>query len=95
MLREREQPDQERGEMPHGCVVCERWRSISQSRIPFHRSLTHARVAGEHAPMPPLTYASYLDLEKLLTLQKPRSTPAEHDEMLFIIIHHTYELWFK
>jgi tryptophan 2,3-dioxygenase len=45
--------------------------------------------------MPSLTYASYLDLEKLLTLQKPRSTPAEHDEMLFIIIHQTYELWFK
>jgi len=45
--------------------------------------------------MPPLTYANYLDLEKLLTLQKPRSTPAEHDEMLFIIIHQVYELWFK
>src|SRR3981189_3517695 len=45
--------------------------------------------------MPPLTYANYLDLEKLLTLQKPRSTPAEHDEMLFLIIHQTYELWFK
>src|SRR5436190_969319 len=45
--------------------------------------------------MPSLTYASYLDLEKLLTLQKPRSTPAEHDEMLFIVIHQTYELWFK
>src|ERR1700747_2693121 len=45
--------------------------------------------------MPTLTYANYLDLEKLLTLQKPRSTPAEHDEMLFIIIHQTYELWFK
>src|SRR5215212_2234297 len=45
--------------------------------------------------MPPLTYANYLDLEKLLTLQNPRSTPAEHDEMLFIVIHQTYELWFK
>src|SRR5256714_4506146 len=45
--------------------------------------------------MPPLTYANYLDLEQLLTLQKPRSKPAEHDEMLFIIIHQTYELWFK
>src|SRR5437763_730932 len=45
--------------------------------------------------MPPLTYANYLDLEKLLTLQKPRSSPAEHDEMLFIVIHQTYELWFK
>src|SRR5438046_3568244 len=45
--------------------------------------------------MPPLTYTNYFDLEKLLTLQKPRTTPAEHDEMLFIIIHQTYELWFK
>jgi len=41
--------------------------------------------------MPPLTYATYLDLEKLLTLQKPRSSPAEHDETLFIIIHQTYD----
>jgi tryptophan 2,3-dioxygenase len=44
---------------------------------------------------PPLTYASYLDLEKLLSLQKQRSSPPEHDETLFIIIHQTYELWFK
>lgn len=42
-----------------------------------------------------LTYASYLELEKLLDLQHPRSSPPEHDEMLFIIIHQTYELWFK
>src|SRR5205823_12972172 len=45
--------------------------------------------------MPTLTYASYLDLGKLLSLQKPRSRPPEHDETLFIIIHQTYELWFK
>src|SRR3954469_9321565 len=45
--------------------------------------------------MPLLTYASYLDLEELLSLQKPRSSPPEHDETLFIIIHQTYELWFK
>jgi tryptophan 2,3-dioxygenase len=42
-----------------------------------------------------LTYASYLELETLLKLQKPRSEPPEHDEMLFIVIHQTYELWFK
>src|SRR5437667_2853833 len=61
-----------------------------------HRTLTRALVACEHSEMPPpLTYASYLDLEKLLTLQKPRSSPPEHDETLFIIIHQTYELWFK
>lgn len=42
-----------------------------------------------------LTYASYLDLDTLLDLQHARSDPPEHDEMLFIIIHQTYELWFK
>jgi tryptophan 2,3-dioxygenase len=42
-----------------------------------------------------LTYASYLNLDRLLELQAPRSEPAEHDEMLFIITHQTYELWFK
>jgi tryptophan 2,3-dioxygenase len=42
-----------------------------------------------------LTYGTYLELGKLLDLQHPRSSPPEHDEMLFIIIHQTYELWFK
>jgi tryptophan 2,3-dioxygenase len=42
-----------------------------------------------------LTYSNYLNLDKLLTLQQARSTPAEHDEMLFIVIHQVYELWFK
>ncbi len=42
-----------------------------------------------------LTYATYLKLEQLLELQKPQSAPPEHDETLFIIIHQTYELWFK
>jgi len=45
--------------------------------------------------MAPLTYASYLNLDALLDLQAPRSTPPEHDEMLFIVIHQVYELWFK
>jgi tryptophan 2,3-dioxygenase len=43
----------------------------------------------------PLTYASYLQLDVLLGLQQPRSAPAEHDELLFLIVHQTYELWFK
>ncbi len=45
--------------------------------------------------MPPLTYPRYLHLPELLALQVPRSDPAEHDEMLFIVIHQVYELWFK
>ncbi|CAN2224813.1 TDO2 Tryptophan 2,3-dioxygenase (vermilion) [Candidatus Nanopelagicaceae bacterium] len=42
-----------------------------------------------------LTYTSYLAVDDLLKLQKPLSDGPEHDEMLFIIIHQTYELWFK
>lgn len=44
--------------------------------------------------MPP-TYADYLRLDELLELQRPRSDGPEHDEMLFIVIHQVYELWFK
>jgi tryptophan 2,3-dioxygenase len=42
----------------------------------------------------PLTYHSYLKLDELLSLQEIKS-PDEHDELLFIIIHQTNELWFK
>lgn len=42
-----------------------------------------------------MTYTSYLKIDELLSLQKPESTGPEHDEMLFIVIHQTYELWFK
>jgi tryptophan 2,3-dioxygenase len=42
-----------------------------------------------------LTYTNYLNIDKLLKLQEPESDPVEHDEMLFIIIHQSYELWFK
>jgi tryptophan 2,3-dioxygenase len=42
-----------------------------------------------------LTYTSYLKLDELLALQRPRSDGPEHDEMLFIIVHQVYELWFK
>ena len=44
---------------------------------------------------PALTYTSYLAVDELLNLQRPLSEGPEHDEMLFIIIHQTYELWFK
>ena len=41
-----------------------------------------------------VNYARYLKLDELLELQKPRDD-VEHDEMLFIVIHQVYELWFK
>ena len=47
-------------------------------------------MSSEH---PALTYTSYLALDEVLGAQRPRSE--EHDEMLFIVIHQVYELWFK
>jgi tryptophan 2,3-dioxygenase len=44
---------------------------------------------------PAVTYSSYLKIDELLSLQQPRSRGPEHDEMLFIVIHQVYELWFK
>jgi tryptophan 2,3-dioxygenase len=44
-------------------------------------------------PTPALTYTSYLALDDVLNAQHPRSD--EHDELLFIVIHQIYELWFK
>lgn len=45
-----------------------------------------------------LTYGAYLRVADLIKLQQPQSNlsgKAHHDELLFIIIHQTYELWFK
>jgi tryptophan 2,3-dioxygenase len=41
------------------------------------------------------TYGEYLRTDDLLGLQRPLSEGPEHDEMLFIVIHQVYELWFK
>ncbi len=49
-------------------------------------------MASEH---PALTYASYLHIDELLACQEPLSEGPEHDELLFIVIHQVYELWFK
>lgn len=49
-------------------------------------------------PYPNVNYADYLKVDKIISLQSPKSIeygkPA-HDEMLFIIIHQVYEMWFK
>jgi len=45
--------------------------------------------------IPLLTYSDYLRVPALTSLQHPQSSPPHHDELLFIITHQTYELWFK
>jgi aminocarboxymuconate-semialdehyde decarboxylase len=56
-------------------------------------------MASERAPIvahgEQLTYSSYLKVPELLKLQHPQSSPQHHDELLFIIVHQTYELWFR
>ena len=56
-------------------------------------------MASEPAPIvaqgEQLTYSSYLKVPELLKLQHPQSSPQHHDELLFIIVHQTYELWFR
>jgi tryptophan 2,3-dioxygenase len=51
-------------------------------------------MTGEMAaPSDPITYGSYLRLDDLLSSQSPLTD--EHDELLFVVIHQVYELWFK
>lgn len=47
------------------------------------------------SPADQLTYSDYLRIPELLRLQHTLSSPPAHDELLFIITHQTYELWFK
>ncbi|HEY2079883.1 MAG TPA: tryptophan 2,3-dioxygenase family protein [Streptosporangiaceae bacterium] len=51
------------------------------------------RSFGEEGGL--LTYGTYLRLPELLAQQVPEVSPPVHDELLFIIVHQTYELWFK
>ena len=54
---------------------------------------TTGRSFGEEGGL--LTYGSYLRVPQLLAQQVPEVSPPAHDELLFIIVHQTYELWFK
>lgn len=52
-------------------------------------------MSSEYGIDPPLSYNKYLKVRELLSLQETLSEPTSHDELLFIVIHQTYELWFK
>jgi tryptophan 2,3-dioxygenase len=54
---------------------------------------SRGRSFGEEGGL--LTYGSYLRLPELLAQQVPEVSPPAHDELLFIIVHQAYELWFK
>jgi tryptophan 2,3-dioxygenase len=52
-------------------------------------------MAYEYGKGAPLSYNKYLKVPELIALQERLSDPSSHDELLFITIHQTYELWFK
>lgn len=56
--------------------------------------VNQALDAGEAVDGGPTEYAGYLRIDDLLRLQDPL-TPEAHDELLFIVVHQSYELWFK
>jgi tryptophan 2,3-dioxygenase len=62
---------------------------------PFGPAADRHDGAAQHSSEPLLNYDSYLRVPDLLKLQNLLSSPPTHDELLFIIIHQTYELWFK
>jgi tryptophan 2,3-dioxygenase len=52
-------------------------------------------MSGNYGKNSPLSYNKYLRVPELIDLQTCRSSPAHHDELLFITVHQAYELWFK
>jgi len=66
---------------------------LSSSAVPEVKSRTGEESVRSKTDQ--LTYSSYLRVPELLQLQHPQSSPQHHDELLFIIVHQTYELWFK
>ena len=53
------------------------------------------RMPNDYGKNNPLSYNKYLRVAELIDLQTCLSTPAHHDELLFITVHQAYELWFK
>ena len=84
----------------------ERWslRSVPRAKNAAADALVNRALDGEEiaptGPVPERTtaggtdYATYLLIDDLLQLQRP-ITPGAHDELLFIVVHQAYELWFK
>ena len=52
-------------------------------------------MASDYGKNAPLSYNKYLRVPELIELQTLLSSPAHHDELLFITVHQAYELWFK
>src|SRR5262249_20119386 len=94
-LSQRDAADGAAGGGPSGKIFAE---VHCPRRWPSARTCSAAKGSSMSSPDPDFYYADYLKLAALLAAQQPESArqgrPA-HDEMLFIVVHQTYELWFK
>ncbi len=77
----------------------DRFASWSIRSVPRAQNADADRLVNEALDEPTAQaggtdYATYLLIDDLLDLQRPL-TPEAHDEMLFIVVHQSYELWFK
>ena len=95
LVRESRLPELVKTQMLGGNAL--RFLGMEQSAAPESRPGQPETAGG--CPMAPqsgqLSYSSYLKIPELLELQQSQSSPPHHDELLFIIVHQTYELWFK
>ena len=64
-------------------------------REPGSSDVRPTRRMGRVSAGEGLSYGSYLEVPELLGLQRLLSDPPAHDELLFIVVHQAYELWFK
>src|SRR6266478_3276030 len=60
-----------------------------------HNSDRQVIMSDTYGKDAPLSYNKYLRVPELIDLQTCLSSPAHHDELLFITVHQAYELWFK
>jgi len=74
-------------ERSRGGAPYSRYREPSMGEQDWQRSF------GEEGGK--LSYGSYLKIPELLSQQVLLSDPPAHDELLFIVVHQAYELWFK
>ncbi|HEX4784620.1 MAG TPA: tryptophan 2,3-dioxygenase family protein [Candidatus Sulfotelmatobacter sp.] len=96
LIRSSELPDHEKAQLLGGNAM--KFLGLEGSSSASANDTENAtRLKGENVSVVrnQLTYSSYLKVPELLQLQHPQSSPQHHDELLFIIVHQTYELWFK
>ncbi|MGH2683306.1 MAG: tryptophan 2,3-dioxygenase [Actinomycetota bacterium] len=84
--------DEERRSGPAGPETSEPSAEEQAERGSGARTRRMGRISDEEGQ---LSYASYLRVPELLSLQTPIADPAAHDELLFITVHQAFELWFK